>query len=172
VSVWLAAAIGFITAVVCSSLQNLNEWLRIDEGMDVFKLHGVGGIVGSFLTGIFASSSVSSLDGALLAPGAVDGEGSQVARQLADIAAISSYSFVVSLCLVLIMKYIGKFVPFMAIRVSEEAELRGIDEDQFFEEEVGDWSMFEHTGMTHGTTQESRLMSMPPSPPNGAEKRT
>jgi len=49
--------IGFLTAVVCASCQNLNEWLHIDEGMDVFKLHGVGGMVGSFLTGIFATQS-------------------------------------------------------------------------------------------------------------------
>jgi len=54
---WLAAVIGFITAIICSLLQNLNEWIQIDEGMDVFKLHGIGGMVGSFLTGIFATSS-------------------------------------------------------------------------------------------------------------------
>ncbi|KAG9770448.1 methylammonium permease 3, partial [Aureobasidium melanogenum] len=168
VSVWLAAAIGLITAMVCASLQNVNDWLRIDEGMDVFKLHGIGGMVGAFLTGIFASSSVSLLDGATEAPGAVDGVGVQVARQLADIAAISSYSFTVSLCLLYIMKFIGKFIPFMALRVSEEAEIRGMDEDQFFEEEVGDWSLFEHSGMTH----ETKLMSTPSTPPNEMDKKT
>jgi Amt family ammonium transporter len=61
VGVWLAAVIGFITAVVCALVQNVNEWLHIDEGMDVFKLHGIGGMMGSFLTGIFASSSSKSL---------------------------------------------------------------------------------------------------------------
>lgn len=57
VSVWLAAVIGFLTAVVCALMENVNDWLRIDEGMDVFKLHGIGGMVGAFLTGIFATSS-------------------------------------------------------------------------------------------------------------------
>lgn len=57
VGVWPAAAIGFITAVVCALLQNLNEWLHLDEGLEVFKLHGIGGMVGSFLTGIFASET-------------------------------------------------------------------------------------------------------------------
>lgn len=166
VSVWLAAAIGIITGMVCSALQNVNEWLHIDDGMDVFKLHGIGGICGSFLTGIFASASVSALDGSTLAPGGVDGDGPQVARQLAEIAAISSYSFTVSLCLLIIMKYIGKFVPFMALRVSEDVEVRGIDTDQFFEEEVGDWSLFEH----HELTQSSKLVSTPPSPPNELTK--
>lgn len=154
--------------MVCASLQNVNDWLRIDEGMDVFKLHGIGGMVGSFLTGIFASSSVSLLDGATDAPGGIDGVGAQVARQLADIASISSYSFVVSLILLYIMKLIGRFIPFMALRVSEEAEIRGIDEDQFFDEEVGDWSLFEHSGMTHG----SKLVSTPSTPPNETNKKT
>lgn len=149
--------------MVCSALQDINDWIHIDEGMDVFKLHGIGGMVGSFLTGIFASSSVSLLDGSTDAPGGIDGNGAQVARQLADISSIAAYSFTVSLCLLMIMKYLGKFVPFMALRVSEEAELRGIDEDQFFEEEVGDWSLFEHGAVPH---HGSKLVSTPPSPPN------
>jgi len=158
--------------MVCSSLKDVNEWIRVDEGMDVFKLHGIGGMVGSFLTGIFASESVSSLDGGTLAPGGIDGNGAQVARQLADIASISAYSFTVSFCLLFIMKYIGKFIPFMALRVSEEAEIRGLDEDQFMEEEVGDWSLFEHgASLTQGTTHESHLISSPPSPPNETEDK-
>ncbi|KAK3053653.1 hypothetical protein LTR09_005397 [Extremus antarcticus] len=138
VSCWPAALIGFLTAVVCASLQDLNDWIRIDEGLYVFKLHGIGGIVGSFLTGIFADSAISALDGSTLAPGAWNGVGVQVARQLADIASISSYSFVVSCILLLILKYI----PGMHLRVSEEAEMKGLDIDQFVDEQIGDWSFF------------------------------
>ncbi|KAL1968009.1 hypothetical protein VTN77DRAFT_2426 [Rasamsonia byssochlamydoides] len=149
VSVWLAACIGFITAVVCSSLQNINDWLHIDEGMDVFKLHGIGGIVGAFLTGIFASSSVSALDGSTLAPGGIDGNGIQVAKQLAEIGAISGYSFVVT-CILL---YILKSIPGMNLRVSEEAEMVGLDRAQFFDEQIGDWSMFD--GLPGMSTKDS-----------------
>ena len=35
VSVWCAAAIGLITAIVCASLQNINNWIHIDDGLDV-----------------------------------------------------------------------------------------------------------------------------------------
>lgn len=56
VPVWSAALIGFVTAAVCASLEDVTDWINIDEGMDVFKLHGIGGIVGSILTGIFAHS--------------------------------------------------------------------------------------------------------------------
>ncbi|PYH97135.1 ammonium transporter [Aspergillus ellipticus CBS 707.79] len=145
VSLWLAACIGFITSVVCASLQNVNEWIGVDEGLDVFKLHGIGGMVGAFLTGLFASEKISALDGSSLSPGAIDGNGIQVAKQLAEIGAIASYSFVVSAAMLLILKYI----PGMHLRVDKEHELLGLDRALFFDEQIGDWSMATHA---HGTT--------------------
>ena len=139
VSVWLAAVIGFVTAVVCSLLQNLNEWIHIDDGLEVFKLHGIGGMVGSFLTGIFATAKVSMLDGVTSAPGGIDGNGIQVGKQFAEITAISAYSFLVSCALLYILKYI----PGMHLRTTEEAEMKGLDLDQFFDEQIGDWGMFD-----------------------------
>ncbi|KAF2459219.1 ammonium transporter MepA [Lineolata rhizophorae] len=157
VSLWLAAAIGFITAIVVCLCQNINQWLHIDEGMDVFKLHGIGGMVGSFLTGIFAQTWVSALDGGTIAEGALDGVGVQVGRQLADITAISSYSFVVSCIILLILKYI----PGMNLRVSEEAEMIGLDVDQFFDEQIGDWTMFEENPIVSmSSPREQSLRSM------------
>lgn len=139
VTVWLGALIGFLTGIVCSSCKNLNEWIRIDEGMDVFKLHGVGGIVGSFLTGIFADEYISALDGSSLIPGAINGEGVQVGKQLAEICAVCAYSFGVTYVLLIIMKYI----PFLGLRVSEEAELVGLDRSFFVDEQIGDHSMLD-----------------------------
>ncbi|KAI3393390.1 hypothetical protein diail_4319 [Diaporthe ilicicola] len=136
VSVWLAAVIGFLTAVICALMSNVNMWLHIDEGMDVFKLHGIGGMCGSFFTGIFATASVSALDGVTVASGGIDGNGIQVGKQFAEICAISAYSFVVSFALLMIMKYI----PGLHLRVSDEAEEQGLDLDQFFDEQIGDWS--------------------------------
>lgn len=138
VSPWLAAVIGLITGMVCSSLENLNEWIRIDEGLDVFKLHGIGGMVGCFLTGIFATNTVSMVDGTE-APGGIDGNGIQIGYQLASICAITAYSFAVSCVLLLIMKYI----PGLHLRVSEEVEMNGLDGDHFFEEQIGEWAEFE-----------------------------
>lgn len=147
VSLWIAAVIGFLTGAACSCVQNVEKWLRIDEGMDVFKLHGIGGMIGSFLTGIFAQTWVASLDGlGTEAPGAMDGNGRQVGLQLAEICAISGYSFVVS-CILL---YIIKFIPGMHLRVSEEAEMIGLDVDQFFDEQIGDWTLLEQLQIAHG----------------------
>lgn len=55
VSLWLAGLIGFLTGVSCALCQNVNKWLNIDEGLEVFKLHGIGGMVGSFLTYVFTA---------------------------------------------------------------------------------------------------------------------
>lgn len=71
-------------------------------------------------------------------------------RQLAEITAISAYSFTVSCILLLIMKYI----PGLHLRVSDEAEEAGLDMDQFFDEEIGDWSMshaLEQKSLQHST---------------------
>lgn len=173
VSVWLAAVIGFITAVVCALCQNVNEWIHIDEGLDVFKLHGIGGMVGSFLTGIFATSSgkdrikrstvdkmltilsVSMLDGISSGPGGIDGNGIQVGKQFAEITAISAYSFLVSCALLYILKYI----PGMHLRVTEEAEMVGLDLDQFFDEQIGDWSLFNEVEMKHRNLGVTELTS-------------
>ena len=162
VQLWLAAVIGLLTAMACASLENINDWIRIDEGLDVFKLHGIGGMIGSFLTGCFATTKISLLDGATEAPGAIDGVGSQIARQLADIASISSYSFIVTLVLVFILKYVGRFIPGMDLRVHEDAEIRGLDTHEFIEEEIGDWSLFE---ADHGAV-DGKHVSTQPSPTN------
>ncbi|KAJ5262356.1 hypothetical protein N7524_007661 [Penicillium chrysogenum] len=139
VSVWLAAVIGFLTSVICALLQDINEWLHIDEGMDVFKLHGIGGMVGAFLTGIFASQSIAALDGVTEATGGIDGNGVQVGKQLAEVGAISAYSFVVS-CILL---YILKFIPGMQLRVHEEVEMVGLDRAQFIDEQIGERALFD-----------------------------
>lgn len=152
VSVWCGAAIGFITAVVVHLFENVNVWLNIDDGLEVFKLHGIGGMCGAFLTGIFATASVSSLDGVTLASGGIDGNGVQIAKQLAEIAAIAGWSFTLSFIMLMILKYI----PGLHLRVTDEAEMIGLDLDQFTDEVVGEWSLFtdETTGrqgsITHG----------------------
>lgn len=96
-------------------------------------------MVGGFLTGIFATSRISSLDGASVYSGAIDGNGIQVAKQLAEICAISVYSFSVSVCLLMILKYI----PGLHLRVTDEVEMIGYDTDQFHDETIGEWALWE-----------------------------
>lgn len=135
---WLAAVIGILTGLGCCSLEGISNWMQIDDGLEVFKLHGIGGAIGSFCTGLFATSKISALDGlGSEYSGAIDGHGIQVGYQLADICATLSYSFVMSCILLLILKYI----PYMGLRVSDDAEARGLDLDQFNDEAVGEWDL-------------------------------
>lgn len=138
VSPWLAGVIGFLTAAGCASLENLNEWIKIDEGLDVFKLHGIGGMIGSFLTGVFADAKVGMVDGTEAA-GAISGNGIQVGYQLAAICSISLWSFVVSA----IILYAMKFIPGLGLRVTEEQELAGLDTFLFHDETIGEWGEFD-----------------------------
>lgn len=165
VSPWIALVIGFITGACCALMENVNEWLRIDEGMDVFKLHGIGGMIGSFLTGIFATSSISMLDGVTEVHGAIDGNGMQVAKQLADVCAVASYSFVVSCILLLIMKYI----PGLHLRVSDEVEERGLDGNQFFDEEIGDRGIFDEL-QKRGLSLDAIIGQSPPNKSSSVER--
>jgi Amt family ammonium transporter len=142
----------------------VNKWLRIDDGLYVFKLHGIGGMCGSFMTGIFADQGISAMDGLSLYPGGVNGNGIQVGKQFAEITAISSYSFIVSLILLMGLKYI----PYMHLRVDEDAEMKGLDYDQFFDEQIGEWE-FDHFGSqgplitTHGVNEQQHVLSQPQS---------
>lgn len=81
------------------------------------------------------------LDGVTSASGGIDGNGIQVGKQFAEITAISSYSFIVTG----ILLYLMNWIPGMKLRVSEESETKGLDLDQLFEEQIGDWSLFEES---------------------------
>lgn len=140
VLVWCGAAMGLITGMFIGSIQDLIDWIGIGGCMELFKLHGMGGIMESFSTGIFATSSVLTIDGlCTMTPGGIDDNRVQVGKQCAEIVAIASYSFLFSLILCNMRKYI----PGMLFRVTDEAEMMGMDLDQSHDEQIGDRSLFE-----------------------------
>ena len=104
-------------------------------------------MVSGFLTGIFATSRISSLDGATIASGAIDGNGIQVAKQLAEICDISAYSFTASVVMLMILKYI----PGFHLRVADEEEIHGYDVYQFHDETIGEWALWEQD--PHGVVE-------------------
>ncbi|KAK9324594.1 ammonium transporter AmtB-like domain-containing protein [Lipomyces orientalis] len=139
VPVYFAALIGFLGGVGVRLCANVNEWLRVDEGMEVFKLHAIGGIIGAILTGLFAADWVSLLDGATEAQGWVDHNYIQLGYQLAEICAIVGYTFVVTVILLLIIDHI----PGLKFRVPEHQEIEGLDKHLLFEEGMGDYELAE-----------------------------
>jgi Amt family ammonium transporter len=99
---------------------------KIDESLDVFACHGVGGAWGLLATGIFATAAVNPA-----ASGLIDGNGRQVLIQLVAIAAIAIYAFVISWVLAAVLK------ATMGLRVKEDEEVVGLDISQHGERAYG-----------------------------------
>jgi Amt family ammonium transporter len=104
-----AVIIGLVAGVVCYiAATSLKAALGYDDSLDAFGVHGIGGIIGALLTGVFASKEISGVDGSVLI-------------QLLGVATTVIYGFTASfVILTAIDKTIG-------LRVSEEQEREGLD---------------------------------------------
>ncbi|KAF9429062.1 hypothetical protein BGZ76_001872 [Entomortierella beljakovae] len=119
-----SVAIGFLGAIACNMAVRIKHHLKYDDAFDVFAVHGVGGIVGNLLTGVFAQSWVAALDGATVIKGGwLDKNWMQVPYQLADSAAGLAWSFAVTFLILVIMNKI----PGLTLRVDADLENRGLD---------------------------------------------
>ncbi len=118
-----AIAIGSIAGIVCFSAVNLKVRLKLDDSLDVVGIHGVGGAVGTLCLGLFASTAVN--------PGGVDGlfagNVAQLGKQAFGVVVVGSYTFVVSWVLLKIIH------GTMGLRVTEEAEVAGLDSTEHSE---------------------------------------
>lgn len=124
VPVYTAVAFGVVPAIICNFAVDLKSYLQIDDGMDVFALHGVGGFVGSVMTGLFAADYVAATDGSTsIAGGWMNHHWVQLGYQLAGSVSIAAWSFVVTAIILLIMDRI----PFLRLRLHEDEELLGVD---------------------------------------------
>lgn len=115
--------IGFIAAIVSNVAVYYKSKSKLDDTLDVFPCHGLGGMVGMLLTGVFATKNVNSAG----AEGLLYGGTTFFFTQVKALAIVVAYSFTVSF---LIFKFINFILP---IRVSQEEELLGLDESQHAE---------------------------------------
>jgi len=106
VAPWASIIIGFTGGIVCNFGCQLKYFLQVDDALDAFGFHGVGGITGALLTGIFAQKWVAALDGTVINGGLVDGNGLQIAYQLAEIFSCSIYAFVLTFSILFIINLI------------------------------------------------------------------
>ncbi|RHZ63721.1 hypothetical protein Glove_328g15 [Diversispora epigaea] len=125
-----AVAIGFCGAVCCNFAVKLKHIFDFDDAVDVFAVHGVGGVIGNILTGIFAQKSIIGLDGTTgIEGGWLEGHWIQIGYQIADSVAGLGYSFFVTLFILLIMDKI----PGLSLRADLESEAKGLDETELGE---------------------------------------
>ena len=113
-----AIIIGFIAGAVCYGAILLRERLKVDDALDVWAVHGVGGTLGILLTGIFATTAVSA------SKGLIDGNPGQVGTQLVAIAATWIYSAVATLIILKVVDFA------VGLRVGETEEEAGLDASQ------------------------------------------
>lgn len=123
VNIWAAFPMGIIAGVCCYYAVELNLRLGIDDCIDVFAVHGIGGILGVFLTGIFADKKILALDGIESPGGLINGNAKQLYIQLAALAVTAAWSFTISFVVLKIMNYI----PMFRFRVNADAEANGLD---------------------------------------------
>lgn len=113
--------IGFVAAVISNLAVGRKNRSALDDTLDVFPCHGVGGIVGMIFTGIFANTAVNS---ALTEQGLAYGETSLFLKHLAALALVLVFTFGGSWLLYWLT---DKILP---MRVSEEQEAAGLDLSQ------------------------------------------
>ena len=123
VNVSSAMIIGLVAGVISNLVANWRAGRsRIDDALDVFACHGVGGMWGSIATGIFASAAINGASGLLF------GNVHQFLAQLVAIGVVVPFAFFGSY---LLLKLVNVFSP---LRVSEKAEDAGLDMSEHGEE--------------------------------------
>ena len=116
-----ALVVGLAGGVICFfATTYLKQVVKIDDSLDVFPVHGIGGMVGTFLAGVMVSGNLGIFSGNGYADGAT--MGSQVGVQLTGIAAVAIYTAIVTFVL---LKLVGALTS--GIRVSDDQEQVGLD---------------------------------------------
>lgn len=114
-----AIVIGLAAGLVCYwASTSLKHRLGYDDSLDVFGIHGVGGIVGALLTGVFATRFVTGGEDAV---GWIDGNFAQILPQIYGIAATIVWTGVLTFVILVVVKAIT------GLRVSEEIERGSLD---------------------------------------------
>lgn len=116
-----AVVIGLTAGVVCYYATNfLKNKLRIDDSLDVFPVHGVGGILGTMLAGIFCSQSLGIFSGNGFSEG-ISSIGGQLLVQATGVGATFIYTVIVTW---VILKFVDRVV---GLRVDPDEEIQGLD---------------------------------------------
>jgi len=118
VNIHAAVIIGITAGLVCYGAITLKNRLKWDDALDVWGVHGVGGIIGTILLGVFASKAINPM---VTTEGLIYGEVSFFLKQTVAVVAASAYAFVFSYGMLWL---INKITP---VRTSPAEEEQGLD---------------------------------------------
>ena len=112
-----AAIIGTISGVVCYFAVSLKNRLKWDDALDVWGVHGVGGVLGTVLLGVFATRAVNPAG----ANGLLAGDATFLVKQTVAVVAASAWAFVFTYAMLVLINKVTKVV------VTEAEESAGLD---------------------------------------------
>jgi Amt family ammonium transporter len=110
-----AIVIGLVAGGLCYSATLLRERIRVDDALDVFAVHGVGGMFGALATGVLATTAVN------VAPGLIDGNPAQVVTQALAVGATIAYAALATFGIVKLVDFV------LGLRVPSQDEQLGLD---------------------------------------------
>ena len=113
-----AVIIGIASGAVCYLAVNLKNKMGWDDALDVWGVHGVGGVLGTILLGVFATTEVNPAG----ANGLITGETGFFIKQVAATLGAAAYGFIFTYVM---LKVINVFTK---VRVAEQEEDAGLDE--------------------------------------------
>ncbi|MHC3941879.1 MULTISPECIES: ammonium transporter [Paenochrobactrum] len=120
-----ALLIGAVGASVCFNAKYVQKWLKVDDTLEVWRAHGVGGVTGALLIGVAASSSINAVSASLY----------QFGVQALAIVIVAVYAWIVTVVLLKILDSTG------TLRVSDEVQMEGLDDSMYGESAYGLWGI-------------------------------
>jgi len=123
VTIQSSLIIGVVAAIICFFTAGaVKKITRLDDSLDVFACHGIGGVVGAIMTGLYADKNINS---AVTIQGYfVSGETGLLVANTTAVIAVAVFAFIAT---IVIVKVVSIFVP---IRVGTDAEGHGLDSSQ------------------------------------------
>lgn len=117
VPVWVSPIIGTLAGIVCYYAVYFKNRMKWDDALDVWGVHGVGGVLGSILLGVFASKAVNGAG----VDGLIYGNGAFLVKQIIAVFAASAYAFIFTYLMLIVINLITP------VKVKEDIELTGLD---------------------------------------------
>ncbi len=120
VSPGASIVIGVASGALCYAAVLLKERWHYDDSLDAFGVHGVGGILGALLTGVFAQKSLNAGG----ADGLLAGNAAQLWKQFVGVAVVGAYAAAITYVLLKVLDRV------MGLRAAKDDELEGLDSSQ------------------------------------------
>lgn len=120
-----ALVIGATGATVCYFAKHVQSWLKIDDTLEVWRAHGVGGMTGALLIGVLASSHINAVSASLY----------QLGVQALAVVVIAIYAWLVTTTLLKLIDSFGK------LRVPQDIQEGGLDNAMYGEQAYNLWDM-------------------------------